>query len=238
MSLVFLEVCYYCWPRHLLPRQRIFRNYFSCTILLCAFVIVVNGLLIIKRKTYKHHYKCCHVIIWIGSKICSTILFCKDSHDHLGIWCWIGLEASVRFGLWHGSLFALSSCMSLIYVCLLRFLMKFQKPLNNQSFDEKTTEKRTRKDLKSQFAYQFISILFSIPIIVYRMYQERHPHIKPVYALTIISIVLTPSLGAVYAVAFFDQCRFERNFRSFIKDKIAWYIKKKSSLCSYLQLPR
>ena len=99
--------------------------------------------------------------------------------------------------------------------------MKFQKPLNNQSVDEKTTQERIRKDLKSQFAYQFIYILFSIPIIVYRIYQERHPHIKSVYALTIISIVLTPSLGAVYAVAFFDQCRFERNFRSFIKDKIA-----------------
>ena len=80
--------------------------------------------------------------------------------------------------------------------------MKFQEPLNNQLVDEKTAQNRMRKDLKLYLAYPFIYILFSIPIIVYRISEETHPLVSPVYGLTIASVVLTPSLGAAYAVAF------------------------------------
>ena len=179
-----------------------FHNYFSCTILLWVFMIAVNCLLIVKRKSYKHHYKCCHVTVWIGSMIWSMIPYFSDSYGHAGIWCWIGRETGVRFGLWYGPLFALSLCMFLIYVYLLWFLVKFQKALNNQSADEKTAQKHMRKDLKSLLAYPFIYILFSIPIIIYRIYDETRPHVSQNYGLTIASVVLTPCLGAVYAVAF------------------------------------
>ena len=179
-----------------------FHNYFSSTILLWVFMIAVNCLLIVKRKTYRHYYKCCHVIVWIGSMIWSTIPFFMDSYGHAGIWCWIGRETGVRFGLWYGPLFALSLCMFLIDVYLLRFLIKFQKALNNQSVDEKTAQKKMRKDLKSLLAYPFIYILFSIPIIIYRIYDETDPYVSQDYVLTVASIVLTPCLGAVYAVAF------------------------------------
>ena len=179
-----------------------FHNYFSCTILLWVFMIAVNCLLLVKRKNYKHHHKWYHVIVWNGSLIWATIPFFSDSYGHAGIWCWIGRETGVRFGLWYGPLFALSFCMFLIYVYLLRFLMKFQTPLNNQTFAEKTAQKRMRKNLKSLLAYPFLYILFSIPIIVYRIYDETHPHLSQDYSLTVVSVVLTPLLGVVYAVAF------------------------------------
>ena len=179
-----------------------FHNYFSCAILLWVFMIAVNCLLIVKKKTYKHHYKFCHVIVWICSMIWPTIPFFSDSYGHAGIWCWIGRETGVRFGLWYGPLFALSLCMFLIYVYLLHCLVKSQKALNNQSADEKTAQKHMRKDLKSLLAYPFIYILFSIPVIIYRIYDETHPHVSQDYGLTIVSVVLTPCLGAVYAIAF------------------------------------
>ena len=80
--------------------------------------------------------------------------------------------------------------------------MKFQTPLNNQTFAEKTAQNRMRKNLKSLLAYPFLYILFSIPIIVYRIYDATNPHLSPDYSLTVVSVVLTPLLGVVYAVAF------------------------------------
>ena len=59
-----------------------------------------------------------------------------------------------------------------------------------------------RKNLKSLLAYPFLYILFSIPIILYRIYDETHPHVSQDYSLTVVSVVLTPLLGVVYAVAF------------------------------------
>ena len=80
--------------------------------------------------------------------------------------------------------------------------MKFQTPLNNQTFAEKTAQNRMRKNLKSLLAYPFLYILFSIPIIVYRIYDATNPHLSQDYSLTVVSVVLTPLLGVVYAVAF------------------------------------
>ena len=179
-----------------------FHNYFSCTILLWVFMIAVNCLLLVKKKNYKHYHKWYHVIVWNGSLIWATIPFFTDSYGHAGIWCWIGQETGVRFGLWYGPLFTLSFSMFLIYVYLIRFLMKFQTPLNNQTFAEKTAQNRMRKNLKSLLAYPFLYILFSIPIIVYRIYDATNPHLSQDYSLTVVSVVLTPLLGVVYAVAF------------------------------------
>ena len=179
-----------------------FHNYFSCTTLLWVFMIAVNCLFIVKRKSYKQYYKWYHVIVWVGSMAWSTIPFFSDSYGHAGIWCWIGRETGLRFGLWYIPLFVLSFLMFSIYVYLLRVIIKFQKSLNNRSAEERAAQKQMRKDLKSLLAYPFIYILFSIPIFIYRIFEETHPDIDPVYGLQISSVVLTPSLGAVNAVAF------------------------------------
>ena len=92
--------------------------------------------------------------------------------------------------------------MFLIHVYLLWFLIKFQKPIINRSNDEKTTQKRMRKDLKSLLAYPFFYILSYIPAFIFRISEETHPRVSPAYALTIAIVVFTPCLGAIYAVAF------------------------------------
>ena len=92
--------------------------------------------------------------------------------------------------------------MILIYVYLLWFVMKFQKPINNRSNDERTAQKRMRRDLKSLLAYPFLYILFSIPIFIYRLKDATDPYRNPNYGLTIASVLLTPLLGVVYTVAF------------------------------------
>ena len=179
-----------------------FHNYFSCTSLLWVFMIAVNCLLIVKRKNHKHYFIWYHIIVWLGSMVWSTIPFFSDSYGHAGLWCWIGLETDVRFGMWYVPLFILCFCMILIYVYLLRFVMKFQKPLNNRSDDERTAQKRMRRDLKSLLTYPFFYILFSIPIFIYRLNDAADPHRKPNYGVTIASVLLTPLLGVVYTVAF------------------------------------
>ena len=80
--------------------------------------------------------------------------------------------------------------------------MKFHKHVNNRSAQGKISQKNMRKELKSLLVYPFIYILFSIPIFIYRLDDAVHPHISPNYGLAVASVVLTPSLGAVYAVAF------------------------------------
>ena len=179
-----------------------FQQYFNCTTLLWVLMITVNSLLIVKRKTYKNHYNWYHVIVWSGSVIWSTIPFFTDSYGHAGIWCWIKHDTGLRFGIWYIPLFVLGFLMFLIHVYLLWFLIKFQKHLNNQSDDERTAQKRMRRDLKSLLAYPFLYILFSIPIFIYRLNDAADPHRNPNYGLTIAIVVFTPCLGAVYAVAF------------------------------------
>ena len=109
-----------------------FHNYFSCTSLLWVFMIAVNCLLIVKRKNYEHYFKWYHIIVWLGSMVWSTIPLFSNSYGHAGLWCWIGLETDVRFGMWYVPLFILCFCMILIYVYLLWFVMKYQNPLNNR----------------------------------------------------------------------------------------------------------
>ena len=179
-----------------------FQQYFDCTTLLWVLMITVNSLLIVKRKTYKNHYNWYHVTVWFGSMIWSTIPFFSDSYGHAGIWCWIKPDTHLRFGMWYIPLFVLGSLMFLIHVYLLWFLIKFQKPLNNRSDDERTAQKRMRKDLKSLLAYPFFYILSYIPAFIFRISEETHPNVNPAYGLTIAIVVFTPCLGVVYAVAF------------------------------------
>ena len=179
-----------------------FHQYFDCTTLLWVLMITMNSLLIVKRKTYKNHYNWYHVIVWFGSMIWSTIPFFSDSYGHAGLWCWIKPDTGLRFGAWYIPLFFLSFLMFLIHVYLLWFLIKFHKPLNNRSDDERRAHKRMQKDLKSLLAYPFFYILLYIPGFIFRVTEETNPNVKPAYDLTIAMAVLIPCLGVVYAVAF------------------------------------
>ena len=179
-----------------------FLQYFDSTNLLWVLMITVNSLLIVKRKNYKYYYNWYHIIVWSGSLIWSLIPFFSDSYGHAGIWCWIKPETGFPFGIWYIPLFVLGFLMFLIQVYLLCFLVKFQKSLNNQSDDERTAYKHIQKDLKSLLAYPLFYILFYIPAFIFRISEETHPHVNPSYALTIAIVVLLPSLGVVYAVAF------------------------------------
>ena len=180
-----------------------FLQYFNSTNLLWVMMITVSSLLIVKKKNFKHYYNWYHVIVRSGSMVWSLIPFFTDSYGHAGIWCWIKHDTRLRFGMWYGPLFVLGFLMFLIHVYLLWFLIKFQKPLNNRSDDERTAHKRMRKDLKSLLAYPFFYILFYyIPTFIFRISEETHPHVDPAYGLTIAIVVLTPCLGVVYAVAF------------------------------------
>ena len=142
-------------------------------------MITVNSLLIVKRKTYKHNYNCYHVIVWFGSTIWSMIPFFSDSYGHAGIWCWIKPDTHFRFWMWYIPLFVLGFLMFLIHVYLLWFLIKFQKPLNNRSDDERTAHKCMLKDLESLLAYPFFYIVFYIPGFIFRVTEETNPYVKP-----------------------------------------------------------
>ena len=177
-------------------------NYFSWAILLWVSMITVNCLLIVKRKPYQKYYKWYHVLVWIGAMVWTIIPFFKDSYGQAGIWCWIKRDTGVRFGLWYGPLFVLCFCMFSINVYIIWLLMKFHKQVNNRSVEGKMSQTNMRKELKSLLVYPFIYIFVSIPIFIYRLDDAAHPHISPNYGLTVASVLLTPSLGAVYAVAF------------------------------------
>ena len=180
-----------------------FLQYFDSTTLLWVLMITVNSLLMVKRKSYRHHYNWYHAIVWSGSMIWSLIPFFSDSYGHAGTWCWIKPDKDLRFGMWYIPLFVLGLLMFLIHVHLLWFLVKFQKPLNNRSDDERTAHKLMCKDLKSLLAYPFFYIVFYyIPTFILRIYEETHPDVHPAYGFTIAIAVLSPSLGVVYAVAF------------------------------------
>ena len=164
-----------------------FQQYFDCTTLLWVLMITMNSLLMVKRKTYRHHYNWYHVIVWFGSMVWSAKPFFSNSYGHAGTWCWIKPDTGLHFGVRYIPLFVLSFLMFLIHVCLLWFL---------------TVQKRMRKDLKSLLAYPFFYILLYIPGFIFRVTEETNPNVKPAYGLTIAIVVFTPCLGVVYAVAF------------------------------------
>ena len=178
-----------------------FVQYFISTHLLWALIITVNCLFIVKRKPHLQYYKWYHALVWIGSIVWSIIPFFSDSYGDAGIWCWIKPDTGLRFAMWYIPLFVLGFLMFLIHAYLLWFL-KFQNHLSNRSDDERTAHKRMCKDLKSLLAYPFFYVLFYIPVFILRVTEKTNPNVKPNYGLTIAVVVLTPSLGAVYAVAF------------------------------------
>ena len=59
-----------------------------------------------------------------------------------------------------------------------------------------------RNELEVILVYPLFYILFSIPIFIYQVYNATNPKNRPIYELTIACVVLTPSLSAVYAIAF------------------------------------
>ena len=135
-----------------------FDQYFISTHLLWVLMITVNCLLIVKRKAYQQYYKWYHVLVWTGSMIWSMIPFFSHSYGDAGIWCWIKPDTGLRFAMWYIPLFVLGFLMILIHAYLLWFLIKFQKPLNNRSDDERTAHIRMRKDINRYWhIHSFIS---------------------------------------------------------------------------------
>ena len=179
-----------------------FHFYFSWAMLLWVFMITINCLLIVKRKPYETYYKWYHFAVWFGSLFWSVIPFLKDSYGQAGIWCWIKRETDVRFGLWYGPLFALCFIMFTIYIYLLWFVIRLKRAISNRATEEEVSLETMRRKLMQLLSYPLIYALFSIPIFIYRIDDALSPEDIRNYPLAIATAILTPSLGAVYAVAF------------------------------------
>ena len=179
-----------------------FHNYFSWAVLLWVCMITVNNfLLIVKRKPYKEFYKWYHAIVWLGSLFWAMVPFFEDAYGQAGIWCWIQ-HKRYQFTVWYGPMIVLCSCMFAAHLYLLYFVRKSKRKILTRSTEEKKSQKKMRNELEVILVYPLLYILFSIPIFIYRVYNATNPQNRPIYELAIVCVVLTPSLSAVYAIAF------------------------------------
>ena len=127
--------------------------------------------------------------------------FFEDAYGQAGIWCWIQ-HKRYQFTVWYGPMIVLCSCMFAAHLYLLYFVRKSKRKILTRSTEEKKSQKKMRNELEVILVYPLLYILFSIPIFIYRVYNATNPQNRPIYELTIVCVVLTPSLSAVYAIAF------------------------------------
>jgi len=199
MGDVYVDNSHYC------KFQGFAIQYFSCTTLMWVLIISVNCLLIVKALNYQRFYYWYHGIAWVGSFLWCLIPFFGDWYGPAGIWCWVKREqTALRFIIWYVPLLLICIVLLVIYLYIIWFVIQVTKPRPGITYSQENelSNKRFRDELKPLLSYPLIYFIFTIPVFMYRIDDAAHPNNPPDYALTILSVIFTPSIGLCNALAF------------------------------------
>lgn len=86
-----------------------------------------------------------------------------------------------------------------IIVTVLKRKGRWTGTFNQQDEDDKSMMAREVKPLA---AFPLIYLLSAIPTLIYRIDDAVHPHLAPQYSLLIFSVIMSPLVGAMNAIAF------------------------------------
>ena len=161
-------------------------------------VFIVKG---IDSNRFEYRY---HIFAWLNALIWAALPFIGNNYGHAGIWCWIKKEnPSFRFGVRYIPLLTICISLLLVYVYIFKHSKKLVKTNSTiyNKFKERAN-KRYRREVKPLLVYPLIYVVLTIPIFIYRLYDATHPDQPPNFALLLVSVLFSPSVGFCNALAY------------------------------------
>ena len=184
--------------------QAFIMQYFGWATLLWVVAITINLIMVLKEIESTKYEKWFHAVCWLLPLLWACLPFYENSYGPAGIWCWIKRDATMlRFGTWYIPIFATIFLMMLAYVYIVVSVLKrkgsWTGTFNQQEENDKAMLAREVKPLA---AFPLIYLLSGIPTLIYRIDDAIHPHLLPQYSLLIFSVITSPLVGALNAIAF------------------------------------
>lgn len=184
--------------------QAFIMQYFGWSTLLWVVAITINLIMVLKEIESSKYEKWFHVLCWILPLLWACLPFYGNSYGPAGIWCWIKRDKTMlRFGTWYIPIFATIFMMLLAYIYIIVSVYKkkgrWTGTFNQQEENDKAMLAREVKPLA---AFPLIYLLSGIPTLIYRIDDAIHPHLLPQYSLLIFSVITSPMVGALNAIAF------------------------------------
>jgi len=184
--------------------QAFIMQYFGWATLLWVVAITINLVMVLKGVDSGKYEKWFHVVAWVLPLLWSCLPFIHDSYGPAGVWCWIKRDQTLlRFGTWYVPIFATILLMFLAYIYIIFSVLKRKSrwtgTFNQQDENDKAMLAREVKPLA---AFPLIYLLSGIPTLIYRIDDAVHPHLLPQYSLLIFSVIMSPLVGAMNAIAF------------------------------------
>ena len=170
----------------------------SC-ISLHMFFVVRN---IQARQRFEKYF---HFVSWSMSLFWSVWPFFWWKYGKAGIWCWVVRDATaLRFGIWYVPIYSITIVLLFFYIYIIYAAVKQNsKWTGTLSQFEEERKNELMAQVKPLAVYPLIYILFNIPTLVMRIDDANTGYdVYPHYGIAVACMICSPSLGAVYALAF------------------------------------
>ncbi|XP_065647342.1 cyclic AMP receptor-like protein A isoform X2 [Hydra vulgaris] len=184
--------------------QAFIMQYFSWSTLLWVVVMTMNIILSIYQVSASKFEKYFHLVAWILPFFWASLPFKGNNYGQAGVWCWIKRDATaLRFGTWYIPKFIIIFLLVLVFSFILLRVVRQNKQWKGT---HNTTDAKENvlliKEVKQLAAYPLIYAILSLPTLIYRIEDAVHPNQLPKYYLLILSVLISPAIGAVNALAF------------------------------------
>ncbi|XP_066927574.1 cyclic AMP receptor-like protein A [Clytia hemisphaerica] len=184
--------------------QAFIMQYFGWATLLWVVAMTVNLIMVLKGMESARYEKLFHLVCWGLPLLWACLPFLHNSYGPAGVWCWIKRDATyLRFGTWYIPIFVTIFAMFVAYIYIVVSVFKRKERWTGTFNQEEEHDKQMlAREVKPLAAFPLIYLLSGIPTLIYRIDDAVHPHLLPSYPLLIFSVIMSPLVGAMNAIAF------------------------------------
>lgn len=185
--------------------QAFIMQYFGWATLLWVLCITINIILVVRGVANTEKYeKWYHLICWLLSVFWSSLPFIGKKYGPACVWCWIKQDATaLRFGTWYVPIFLVILFLVFAYVYIvLKVFVRNGRWSGTYNAEVEHDNAMLLKEVKPLASFPLIYLILTIPTLIYRIEDAVHPHQLPKYFLLILSVIFSPSVGALNAIAF------------------------------------
>ena len=188
---------------HVCQCQAFMLQFFDWAQLLWVSSITVNIVMAVRGIQTFEYERYFHLFVWCFSLFWSVVPFFGNYYGPAGSWCWIKRDASaVRFGVWYVPLLIIILVMIIAYTYVICLAFKPKNDIDGSDFEVEQSHALMQGEVKPLLAYPVIYLLFSLPMLIYRIDDIVDPNEPPRYVLLILSVITSPMLGVTNALAF------------------------------------
>ena len=188
----FAQVALFCW---------------SAVFAFNIYMVIVRRRLDVDK--YNTWY---HGICWTVTGVCTIIPNFTFAYGKTTVWCWISKEAS--FGnVYRISTFFIPFYAAWIVILFVCFSIVYRL-LNSNSHHGSDEHLRTSNLVRRFYAYPIVFLVCYIPATVNRI--NNWVTGNDIYALFIIHVLASPSLGTLNAIIFFSNMEVRKEIGSIV----------------------